>query len=175
MTDEPDRSLPSSRARAPSQKKRVHLPVVQSAGGDEDDDEQKPPWQWAVLGCMATFFAWLPIAGVTVALTRGVVLAGPSTLTLGLVGAAHALGFALATFLGGLLVGRFGGTSGPREASIGGALAASSAFVLLIGQVPARIALLLAIVLPVLALGLGVGRLGGRAGVALRPKAARRA
>lgn len=164
MTDEPDRSLPS--ARAPS-KKRVHLTVVQS---DESDEEQKPPWQWAIIGCMATFFAWLPIAGVTVALTRKVVLEGPSRLTLGLVGGAHALGFALATFLGGLLVGRFGGASGPREASIGGALAASSAFVLLIGQVPARIALLLAIVLPVLGVGLVVGRLGGRAGVALRPK-----
>jgi tRNA-(ms[2]io[6]A)-hydroxylase len=118
-----------------------HLPVLQSK---QDEDEERPPWQWSVIGAVAIVIAWLPLAmlagwaakrtharyvpggdeeavrGAIAAMTPG------QRLWLGvLVVIVPLLALAFASFAGGLLVGRFGGRAGKREAAVAGLAAAA--------------------------------------------------
>jgi len=149
---------------------RRRLPVVQpDAGGD---DEPRPPWQWAVIGAGVTLLLWLPIA----ALLLRVFLRPAEDGRFFLIGMAQLGGFGLSAALGGFVVGRFGKTNdastvvGPREAAIGGGLAATFAFSLSgvhtgVFWVTVIVAMLL------IAVGFLAGWLGGRLGASLRRRA----
>lgn len=134
---------------------RRHLPVLNnekpsSSGGSEEDD--RPGWHWIGFGAVAIFAAWLPLAYVAQVLVARVLPRLVSTsssssiedvasslatlssaervrLTI-LLGLPHALAFAMASFAGGWLVGRFAVRAGPREAAFSGASAAFVAVVL---------------------------------------------
>lgn len=119
------------------------LPLLQP---NEDEGEPRPPWQWSVLGGVATLLVLLPLSmlaswyarrtysayvpGTTPEEVQGAVraLTGGQRLWLGVlvvVGPIAAL--AVASFVGGLFVGRFGGDAGKREAAVGASLAAAVA------------------------------------------------
>ncbi len=107
---------------------------------DEDAGEERPPWQWVGFGTIATFACWLPLAYVAEAVRHHVFLSrfgsAPSEADVKLAFAAmsamerfrwtamqtlpHVLAFALSAFAGGLLVGRFGARTGPKEAALSG-------------------------------------------------------
>ncbi|MBM4374410.1 MAG: hypothetical protein FJ095_04940 [Deltaproteobacteria bacterium] len=116
------------------------LPVVQPR---EDEGEPRPPWQWSVLGAVATLLAFVPLAFGVMALARRThsayiqgsdaaevqravaAMTASQRLWLGIVtvlGPFAAL--ATSSFAGGLLVGRFGGEAGKKEAAVGGFMAA---------------------------------------------------
>jgi hypothetical protein len=122
------------------------LPVLQTK---DDEGEPRPPWQWSAIGGVAALLAFVPLAMASAYLARSTYLrlvpgsepaevqAALQAMTAGqriLLGALVVLGpivaLALASFGGGLLVGRFGGEAGKREAAVSGlfAAAASSVF-----------------------------------------------
>jgi hypothetical protein len=114
-----------------------------SSAGDEAG-EDRPPWQWVGFGTIATFACWLPLAYLAEAVRHHVFLSRfgstPSEDEVKLAFAAmtamerfrwtamqtlpHVLAFALSAFAGGLLVGRFGAGTGPREAALSGVVTA---------------------------------------------------
>jgi tRNA-(ms[2]io[6]A)-hydroxylase len=162
------------------------LPVVPSQATEEQPSRSQ--FQWVGFGVVAIFVVWLPVAWVTdrlaVRVSRGWVGAVGSLgdasqavarldeaarlrLTLTLV-AFHAGGLALACFAGGLLVGRWGGQAGVREAAIAGAAAVVIVTLFALattGPMEAPWPLLLAV-----ALATGASALGGRLGHVRRPK-----
>ena len=153
---------PPPKPGGPSRK--VHLPVVQP----DDDAEERPPWQWAVIGALTTMFAWLPAAAVVAVVTRPLLPpAGEPSLGLVVVGASHLAAFALACFAGGALVGRFGANAGEREAGIGGALAASFGFSMVLGR-GLRPVTAVAAAIPTLMVGFALARAGARVGIRWR-------
>lgn len=123
----------------------------QATGGDDgdpgaSDDEiaERPPWHWVGFGTIATFACWLPLAYVAEAVRHHVFESkfgsSPSRDQVELAFAAmsamerfrwtamqtlpHLVAFALSAFAGGLLVGRFGSGTGPREAAASGVVTA---------------------------------------------------
>jgi hypothetical protein len=109
------------------------LKVLQPEG---DEGEPRPSWHWSLIGGTATFIAWLPLAYLAqlwaqkrmealgskaeaaemfTRMTAGDRMAFAATAVLGPI-----LSLAAAAFLGGLLVGRFGGDAGKKEATAGG-------------------------------------------------------
>jgi len=119
--------------------------VDPGAGGAEGDDvDARPPWQWVGFGTIATFACWLPLAYVAEAVRHRVFVsrfgASPSREEVELAFAAmngmerfrwtamqtspHLVAFALSAFAGGLLVGRFGSGTGPREGALSGVVTA---------------------------------------------------
>jgi hypothetical protein len=156
---------PPAKPGGPSRK--VRLPVVQP----DDDVEERPPWQWAVIGALTTLFAWLPAAAVVALVTRPLLPpAGEVSVGLVAVGLSHLGAFALACFASGVLVGRFGKDAGEREAGIGGALAASFGFSMVLGR-GLRPLTAVAAALPTLAVGFALARAGARWGLRLRRRA----
>jgi hypothetical protein len=119
-----------------------------SGAGDEEADP-RPPWQWVGFGTIATFACWLPLAYVAEAVRHHVFLSrfgsAPSEDEVKLAFAAmsamerfrwtamqtlpHVIAFASSAFAGGLLVGRFGASTGPREAALSGVVTALIALV----------------------------------------------
>lgn len=124
------------------------LPVIQppkkaSVEGD-DDGEPRPPWHWVGFGTVLIFAAWLPLAYVGGAVQRSMLAskfgAGASAEQIALATAAMTAGeraqlmlsqalpivfaLALASFAGGLVVGRFGAGAGPRESARSGGITA---------------------------------------------------
>ncbi len=111
---------------------------------DADASEERPPWQWVGFGTIVTFACWLPLAYVAEAVRHNVFLArfgsAPSEDEVKVAFAAmsamerfrwtamqtlpHVVAFALSAFAGGLLVGRFGSGTGPKEAALSGAFTA---------------------------------------------------
>jgi|SoiMethySBSTD1v2_1073268.scaffolds.fasta_scaffold1043021_3 tRNA-(ms[2]io[6]A)-hydroxylase len=115
------------------------LPVLQPK---EDEGEPRPPWHWSVIGAVATLLGWIPLAmlaqlGVQRMLARAggedpaagfQALSPGERLTLSLlIVLGPMLALAIAAFLGGLLIGRFGGAAGPKEATVAGIGAAGLA------------------------------------------------
>ena len=174
-------------------------PVKDGSGGDgggsgvtDDEAEERPPWQWVGFGTIATFACWLPLAYVAEAVRHRVFLSrfgsAPSEDEVKLAFAAmtamerfrwtamqtlpHVIAFALSAFAGGLLVGRFGSGTGPREAALSGAVTALVALavswrVLAEGGWGAVVSL----VVP-LAIAVGFAWWGGRVGARKRAKKA---
>lgn len=122
-------------------------PPEKAATDEEDTSEERPPWQWVGFGTIATFASWLPLAYLAEAVRHHVFLSrfgsAPSEDEVKLAFAAmsamerfrwtamqtlpHVIAFALSAFAGGLLVGRFGAGTGPREAAFSGVVTASIA------------------------------------------------
>ncbi len=180
MSDEPPAPHPATPNSATSKpRERVHLPVLGSAP-PEPGDEERPPWHWSAIGAVAIFLAWLPLAaGASYLAARSLEAAPPgevATLSLrarALMVGSHALAFALASFAGGFLVGRFGGKAGPKEAAAAGLFAATLAWALAAAQPggagPGAIAWAL-ILAAVVAIGAGAAWAGGRVGLRGRSK-----
>jgi hypothetical protein len=169
------------------------LPIVQNnpsapAGGGEDTPP--PPWHWVPLGAFVSLLAGAALARLLYVpfMQRQIerVYGRPSSpaefariherlpastrhalqLQLSLAGLAVAM---VAVFLGGFVVGRFGARTNPRHATLAGA-SALTLMVLFIGR--GLTALQLVAYLVVIPLGGLVSYLGGRAGTALRERAA---
>ena len=142
------------------------LPVLSggpSAPPAEPPEEERPPWHWAAIGVVGIFVFWLPLSMIA---GRFVAEAGPRVQMI-----VHAAAYALACFAAGLIVGRFGGRAGRREAAIAGAAAALLATLLVASAgSSAHLWLLLALLLVVLALlGGGAAWAGAALGVRARP------
>jgi hypothetical protein len=125
------------------------LPVLKAEGGGEPE-ETRPPWQWVGFGTVAIFVAWLPLSYLAEVVRRRATaawlgdastpeeaaralsaLAPADRAKLGLtVFLVHGGGLALAAFVGGYLVGRWGGAATEREAALAGVAAALVASVL---------------------------------------------
>lgn len=174
---------------------RRRLPVLQDPKppaapppGDAAEPVDRPPWHWIGFGVVAIFAAWLPLVYLAEALKRSVVRAyvgGASSeaelaariaamsaeerVRLAAIQALpHVAALALAAFLGGLLVGRFGAATRVREAALSGAAAASLALVLAWRAVAAGgTSALLAVVVPS-AIAVAFSAWGGRTGVRMR-------
>lgn len=153
--------------KGPDGKRR--LPLLPKVDDAPEGDEERPPWHWVAIGMAAIFVAWLPLAFVAnAALSR---LHGgaeidqvPRSTQASMVGL-NLLAFALASFAGGLLVGRFGGKAGVKEATLGGLATATAAWMIGIWGAqagPLVGALLLALLVAVSA---GSARFGGALGV----------
>lgn len=139
---------------------RRRLPVLNTP---PPEDEERPPWQWAVGGAALSLTLWLPIAGVLAVSTRRSLEEGASTQTALALAGLHLAGFAVAALIGGVVVGRWSPGEGTREASVGGALAATLGFALAGVAAPtAFMTLTLAFLL--VGVGWAAGRLGGRLG-----------
>jgi tRNA-(ms[2]io[6]A)-hydroxylase len=142
------------------------LPLAPRVEVKEPEDEDRPPWHWSGIGAVGVFVFWMPLA----MLVNGVlgVRTGVAAMLL------NAAAFALACFGAGLVVGRFGGQAGRREAMVSGLVAAAIAW--LVTSAPSlrgdgRVVLTLGIVLAVLAaIGAGAAWVGGAIGVARRPR-----
>lgn len=170
---------------------RRKLPVIQSSSKPPEDggaDDARPTWHWIGFGVIAIFATWLPLVYLAEALKRGVVrsyVGGASTeeevaariaemtatdrMKLAAIQALpHVLALAVAAFAGGLLVGRFGRTTGVREAALSGGATAALALALAWRAVAAGGAsALLAVVVPA-AIAVGFAAWGGRTGVRMR-------
>lgn len=167
-------------------------PPTPSEEVDADAAEERPPWQWVGFGTIATFACWLPLAYVAEAVRHHVFLSrfgsSPSEDEVKLAFAAmtamerfrwtamqtlpHVIAFALSAFAGGLLVGRFGAGTGPREAALSGAVTALIALavswrVLAEGGWAAVVSLLVPLLI-----GVGFAWWGGRVGTRKRAKKA---
>lgn len=115
-----------------------------AGGASEDDDEARPPWHWVGFGTIATFASWLPLAYVAEAVRHRIFVSrfgdAPSREDVELAFAAmngmerfrwtamqtlpHLVAFGVSAFAGGLLVGRFGSGTGPREGAASGLVTA---------------------------------------------------
>jgi hypothetical protein len=141
------------------------LPVLQTP--TEADDPTRAPWQWVGFGTVAIVLLWVPLAAAAAFASRIVGRNDPSRRDLDLsavfvfVGLS-AVALALASFVGGFVVGRWGGAAvGVREAALAG-LAASLAAVLAswasVGIVNPGALVVVLLALPFAALGGKVGR-----------------
>jgi hypothetical protein len=124
-------------------------PPAKSEGGggaspDDEPVEDRPPWHWVGFGTIATFALWLPLAYVAEALrhhlfvSRFGAAASHEEVTAAFAAMSamerlrwtasqtlpHLLAFALGAFAGGMLIGRFGTGTGPREAALSGVVTA---------------------------------------------------
>jgi MFS family permease len=158
----------------PDDKPKRRLPLAPGMSAVEDDDAERPPWHWSAIGAVAILLAWLPLAYiVNGVLSR--VLAGaadPASAPPGVRAAMVALNlaaFAIACFAGGVLVGRYGGQAGKREATGAGFGVAAVAWALT-AAIQARSGLLTwSLLLLVLgAIAGGSARAGGALGLRLR-------
>jgi len=107
-------------------KQKRRLPVIGSspAAGDVDGGEQRPPWQWVVIGVIAAIIGWLLLAMLAHwGLGSLTSTQAPSARWVAVV--THAFGFALASFGAGCLVGRFGTATTRRHSAMAGAFAAT--------------------------------------------------
>lgn len=124
-------------------------PAPKSDGGGsgasgEDDSEERPPWHWVGFGTIVTFALWLPLAYGAQAVARHFFVsrfgesASQDEVRLAFAAMSglerfrwtamqtlpHLVAFALGAFAGGLLIGRFGKGTGPREAALSGVVTA---------------------------------------------------
>lgn len=165
-------------AEEPPPDGKRRLPVLQGRGAPGEPEEERPPWHWIPLGAAATFLAWLPLATLAESGTRRLLAVEEARGANAAAGVwllvAHALAFFTAAFLGGLLVGRASTKAGLREATLAGMGAGALAWVLGVSQGTPGGALVWGILLAIMAaLGAGAARLGGRAGLRWRGRAAR--
>lgn len=186
VTDPKKRSLPIVGASpqqtpspaSPDDKARRRLPVIQ-APPEDDEAQDRPAWHWSIIGLIAIFLAWLPLASLVNALfassLRGAAApsSGESGAARGAMFAANALCFGVAALAGGYLVGRFGGRAGRREAAVSGALTAALAWLIaLTGAPPGSYVAWSPLLVAMTAIGGGSSYVGGRIGLrARRPPA----
>ncbi len=131
-----------------AEKKR--LPVLQPEVNDEDDDRERPLWQWAALGVALTFTLWVPLAATAQAISNRLVAStlGDFASTVEMNQAIvrlstetsrrlsiqffllHAVALGVSSFVGGFIVGKYGGKGGPRAAIGCGLLVAAFAVAL---------------------------------------------
>jgi tRNA-(ms[2]io[6]A)-hydroxylase len=102
---------------------RRRLPVLQSAAPEDLEALRRPPWHWAVIGAGFVLTCWVPLAMLALWLGRALFRADTPAALLGVLGS-----WAMAGWIGGALVGRFGGRAGRREATLSGAGAALAAW-----------------------------------------------
>ncbi len=119
--------------------KKRRLPVLQN---NDDDDERRPAAQWIVIGAIAIFMAWYPLAMLASAWAKSSVgalspegdqaaareaflaLSGAERIWLSVVVVVGPMvALAIASLLGGMLVGRFGGEAGKQEGTFAGVAA----------------------------------------------------
>lgn len=155
------------------------LPVL-SSNAPEGDEEPRPPWHWIGFGVVAIFGAWLPLAWLSAQVVRGLLarwFPGASspeeiasafsemstearvrlTMTMAV---PHVLALALASFVGGYLVGRYGASTTRREPVLAGLFAGIVACVLTFGATGFSWAPLVVplVAAPMAGVGGGVGR-----------------
>jgi MFS family permease len=178
----------------PAPKRR--LPILSSSGGGggpsgsgsgagPDEEQDRPAWHWSGIGVVAIFLAWLPLAMLAgfliVLLAAGEVDdpqrsggAGASIFLVILMVGLPLLTFAIASFAGGFMVGRFGGRAGKKEATVAGFTAAAVAWAMAAAQPftdPGPGALVWSIILVLLAaVGMSAAYVGGRSGLRRRPR-----
>ena len=110
-------------------KKRIALPVIGQPKRAIDDVEDpgaptaRAPAAWILLGALAVFALFMPLAYVAVALL-GAIYRAPigAAQTIVPTAVVTALAVAVASFGGGYIVGRFGGRAGGREGLLSGVL-----------------------------------------------------
>jgi hypothetical protein len=137
------------------QKRR--LPLIASSA--EPSDPPRPGWQWVGFGALAIVVAWLPLSALALAVS------GPR---LGALAIASAVTLAIAAFVGGFLVGKWGAPhAGVREAALAGLAAGAGAIVASAMSFGFSLALGPALA-AVVAVSVPAAALGGRAGVKRR-------
>jgi len=165
------------------------LPVLQNpALGDSDD--QRPPWHWVLIGAGFVFTLWIPLAIVAEWLSRALAASrvdladaaavahfnataptGQRILLSAVLLGPLVLSFVAACVAGGMLVGRFGGRAGSREATLAGLLAAAVGWlVALIGGGLSPWSVAVASLALLGGAGAGLTRLGGWLGRRRRPR-----
>lgn len=150
-----------------------HLPVVGQKGapvGDEPPDD-RPPWHWVGIGAVFQLLAWLLLSllaqPLAAALSRALASAGDVRAASIVVAATHVfVTLGLGSASSGALVGRFGGTAGPREAALSGLLAAGIACGL---TAPQAGIIALTVLLPLGALAAAASWIGAKLGARRRP------
>src|SRR4051812_17164655 len=116
-------------------KEKRHLPILQPkpGAGDDGEGDDRPPWQWSVLGSATVLLVWVPLAylgglaarraydryvpeGDEAAIRHAFETMSPGArLWLGaLMVLLPLVAAAAAAFAGGVFVGRFGGRAGKR-------------------------------------------------------------
>jgi MFS family permease len=130
------------------------LPVLQNQSPEELAAERRPLWQWVLIGAGYVVCIWLPLVTLV-----GWAMQRSSTVT-AIAPLLVAGSFVLASAAAGALLQRFGGRSGPREATLAGLAAAGlcAALALLGGLRPWWFAIVGALVLG------GLGALAARGG-----------
>jgi MFS family permease len=164
--------------------KKRRLPIVSQSGlpaESPEPEEERPAWHWSGIGAVATFLTWLPLAAIAAKLGARIAerasiegFALPFGARLVIIGLQLA-GFLVGAFAGGFLVGRFGDKAGPRQAAVGGFVAAAVAWALAAasptgGPGPATWVVLLVVLG---GLGAATGFWGGRVGFRRRHPAER--
>lgn len=114
------------------------LPVLQSSS---DDAPQRPPWHYLVIGAGFTVTLWMPLAMLASWLGSRLAQWAPGAGALQVV--PLMLSFLLACFASAVLVGRFGGKAGVREAVLGNLL--GSAVVLGLASLGGGVGIVLAL------------------------------
>ncbi len=149
------------------------LPLVKEPDAHEEDVE-RPPWHWSVIGAIAVLIGWLLLGMLSQLVLShfypwlGDPLAGGGTARGGFV-AAGSISLVLASFAGGVFVGRFGARARAPQAALAGALAILPPWLILAVGAPADAMPLLVVVLVVLAgIGAAFAYAGGRVGIRLR-------
>lgn len=162
-------------------------PAAGTVAPPEEDDD-RPPWHWSAIGAVLVFTLWLPLAMAGQWVSRQLLLGlvpGGSTSQVGefLTNASTSAqlsvkvamvgppltSFAFACISGGALVGYFGGKAGRKEATVGGLVAATTAWALTAAGVGLGAAWMLWP--PVAVLGSGFALLGGYLGERRRRRA----
>jgi hypothetical protein len=141
------------------------LPVLQTP--PEADDPTRAPWQWVGFGTLAIVVIWVPLAAAVELVTPMFLrydAARPDLdfrallVFMGL----SAIAVALASFVGGFVVGRWGGAAvGVREAALAGLVASLTAVLASwasVGLINPSALVVVLLALPFAALGGKVGR-----------------
>jgi hypothetical protein len=159
----------------PDATKKRRLPLLPRAEAADESDIERPPWHWSAIGAVAIFVLWLPLAFLTAALGKRLLAeapdegAAPPSAFLTVAGL-NLLAFALASFGGGALVGRFGNSAGRKEATVAGLATAAIAWVMIVLQ---GVGLTLSgggALLLLIAVGALTARAGGAVGFRQRPR-----
>jgi len=139
------------------------LPLLARAEVAEESDQDRPPWHWSAIGAAAIFLAWLPLAYVVNG-PIGEALSGRASAAIAAV-ALNVTAFAVASFGGGYLVGRFGGRAGVKEATVCGVVAATIAWLLAAIQARSGVLVWLMLLTGMAMIGAGSSRVGGAFGL----------
>jgi hypothetical protein len=107
------------------------LPLVQAPADGGDGDPERAPWQWVAFGAVAIVTTWVPLTALagTIVARLGPPASDAGVVRLGAaIATAYGCALALGSFVGGFVVGRWGGNGvGVREAGLAGLAAAAVA------------------------------------------------
>jgi hypothetical protein len=148
---------------APGEAPKRRLPMLAKTEVADESDEDRPPWHWSAIGAAAIFLAWLPLAyivnGPLGGLFNGGLVAKIAAVGLNIAA------FAIASFGGGYLIGRFGGKAGVKEATVCGVAAAAVAWALAAAQARSGLLVWIMLLTGMAMIGAGSSRVGGRFGL----------